>query len=173
MKKLFVILPIAVIIICGAIWLWNYLTLQQEMDSVINKDYRNSGIDVSVHYGSYVNPNELVYNLTNVTGSKSPSDVFRVLLQFAEQIKEKEFTAIMLEHNGKLKFIIDGSYFNELGREYSFQNPVYTMRTFPSNLKNPDGTQAYSNWTGGLLGVVNEQLEDFNNFHKRWYINDY
>jgi hypothetical protein len=173
MKKLFVIFPITIIVICGAIWLWNYLSLQQEMNSVINKDYRNSGIDVSVHYSSYIKPNELVYDLTNVSGSKSPSDVFRVLLQFAEQIKEKEFTTVMLEHNGKLKFLINGSYFHELGKEYSFQNPVYTMRTFSSNLKNPDGTQAYSTWTGGLLGVVNEQLEDFNDFHKRWYIIDY
>ena len=88
-------------------------------------------------------------------------------------MKTSEFSTIELEHKGNLKFIIEGSYFKQLGNEYEFQNPVYTMRTFPSNLKNPDGTQAYGEWTGGLFGVLNEQLEDFNDFHKRWYIDDF
>jgi len=172
-KKFIIILPIIILIIICVVWLWNHLSLQQEMNSVIEGDYRNSGIEVSVHYAYYVNVNKLVYNLTSISGSKSPSDVFRVFLQFAEQIKGKEFSVIELEHNGKLKFIIDGSYFNQLGKEYSFQNPVYTMRTFPANLKNPDGSQAYSEWTGGLLGVLNKQMEDFNDFHKKWYIEDF
>lgn len=173
MKKIFIALPIILLIIIAAIWLWNYLSLQQEMNAVVEKDYRNSGIDVSVHYGFYINSNELVYNLTSISGSKSPADVFRVFLQFADQIKEKEFSVVKLEHDGNLKFLIDGNYFNQLGKEYSYQNPVYTMRTFPANLKNPDGSQAYSEWGGGLLGVLSQQMDDFYDFHKRWYINDY
>jgi hypothetical protein len=173
MKKIFITLIFALLVTVASIWLWNYFTLQKEMNSVIEMDYRNSGIEVSVHYGSYLNTNKLVYNLTSISGSKSPSDVFRVLLQFAEKMKTSEFSTIELEHKGNLKFIIEGSYFKQLGNEYEFQNPVYTMRTFPSNLKNPDGTQAYGEWTGGLFGVLNEKLEDFNDFHKRWYIDDF
>nr|MBC8489582.1 hypothetical protein [Bacteroidota bacterium] len=52
------------------------------------------------------------------------------------------------------------------------QNPVYTMRTFPENLKNPDKSQSYSEWTGGWLGVSQKQIEDFNDFHDKWYFND-
>jgi len=59
-----------------------------------------------------------------------------------------------------------------LGKEYSWQNPVYTIRTFPENLINLDGSMAYPEWTGGWLRVTGKQMEDFNNFHKKWYLED-
>lgn len=173
MKKKIILSLLTLILIVFAIWLWNYLTLQQKMNSVINNDYRNSGVEVSVHYGSYINNNNLIYNLTSISGSNSPVDIFRVFLQFAEKVKNDKFSNVELEYRGKLKFKLSGAYFRELGREYSSQNPIYTMRKFPSNLINPDGTQAYSEWTGGLLGVLNKEMEDFNDFHKKWYMNDY
>jgi hypothetical protein len=36
-----------------------------------------------------------------------------------------------------------------------------------------DGDNAFPTWSGGLLGILKEQTEDFNEFHKKWYINDY
>jgi len=56
--------------------------------------------------------------------------------------------------------------------EYESQNPVYTIRTFPENLYTIDGKNVYGEWTGGLLGVVTKQMEDFNDFHKKWYIDE-
>ena len=44
--------------------------------------------------------------------------------------------------------------------------------TFPENLKTTSGLSAYSQWEGGMLGVLNRQLEDFNDFHDKWYLND-
>ncbi len=76
------------------------------------------------------------------------------------------------ENRGKTKFKIDGDYFQTLGEEYSWQNPIYIVRTFSKNLKNPDGTRTYPKWTGGWLGVTKEQMEDFNDFHKKWYLED-
>jgi hypothetical protein len=46
------------------------------------------------------------------------------------------------------------------------------MRTFSENLVTPDGQRAFPVWTGGLLGVLQKQMEDFNEFHQRWYIRD-
>jgi len=34
---------------------------------------------------------------------------------------------------------------------------------------NPGGSRAYSGWIGGVLGVLEKQMEDFNDFHKKWY----
>ncbi|WP_197530230.1 hypothetical protein [Deferribacter desulfuricans] len=100
------------------------------------------------------------------------ADVFRVFLQFAEKMQSKEFKVIELSFKGKTKFKINGDYFRTLGKEYSWQNPVYTMRTFPEHLMNPDGYRAYPEWTGGLLGVLVKQMEEFNDFHKKWYLED-
>jgi hypothetical protein len=49
---------------------------------------------------------------------------------------------------------------------------VYTVRTFPENLLTPKGSRAYSEWTGGWLGVLGKQTEDFTDFHKKWYLED-
>lgn len=142
--------------------------LQLKMNNVIKNDTRNSGIDVSV----YTKGSTLVYDLKLVSKDKSMLDVFRVFLQFSEKVKDEKFELIELSYKGDTKFKIDGDYFKKLGDEYSWQNPVYTIRTFPENLLNPDGNDAYSKWTGGFLGVLKNQLDDFSDFHKKWYLND-
>jgi len=143
---------------------------QPLMNEVIESDSRNKGIEISVYYGD--NQSILVYDLKTISNENSMADVFRVFLQLAEKVKSYKFDKIRLAFRKKAKFIIDGDYFQKLGAEYSFQNPVYTMRTFPVNLLNPDGSNAYSKWTGGLIGVLNKQMEDFNDFHKKWYLED-
>jgi hypothetical protein len=142
------------------------------MNDVIKDDPRNDGVEVSVHFGNYVNPSVLVYDLKSISGTNSMADVFRVFLQFAEKVQSKKFDVVELSFRGKTKFKINGAFFQTLGKEYLWQNPVYTMRTFPENLMNPDGSRAYSEWTGGWLGVVVKQTEDFNDFHKKWYLED-
>ncbi|MFW6172731.1 MAG: hypothetical protein ACOC5T_03205, partial [Elusimicrobiota bacterium] len=101
---------------------------------------------------------------------KTPADVFRAFLQFAEKAKNFEFKKVELAFRKDKKFFIEGNYFKKLGEEFSEQNPIYTMRTFPENLKKPNGENAYSKWEGGLLGVTSKQMEDFSDFHKQWYL---
>jgi len=172
MKKSIMIICASIFVIVIGIYGVNYLQLQSQMNDVIKNDPRNSGIEVSVHFGNYINPSILTYNLKSISGTNSMADVFRVFLQFAEKVKSKKFDIVELSFRGKVKFKIDGNYFQKLGEEYSWQNPIYTMRTFPEKLMNPDGSKAYPEWTGGLLGVIGKQMEDFNDFHKRWYLED-
>ena len=172
MKKVLLIILILIVIIAGGIYGYNYFTLQKPMNDVIEQDSRNSGIEVSAHLNYYIDYNTLEYNLTAVENN-SMADVFRVLLQYAEEIKEKDFNEVILSHKGKEKFKLEGEYFKQLGEEYSWQNPVYTMRTFPENVLKMNGDKAFPKWSGGLLGVMKEQTEDFYEFHKKWYINDY
>jgi len=40
------------------------------------------------------------------------------------------------------KFVLEGDYFQTLGKEYGTQNPVYTMRTFPEKLNSPEPSVA-------------------------------
>jgi hypothetical protein len=172
MKKSMILgLTIVVLGICGT-YAINYFQLQSPLNSAIKSDPRNNGIDVSAHYGSYMNPSTLVFDLNKVSGSNSSADVFRVLLQFAERMKEKRFDDVELAYKGKTKFKIEGSFFRTLGKEYGSQNVIYTIRTFPENLKTPAGSRAYPEWSGGWLGVMNKQMEDFSDFHKQWYLSE-
>jgi hypothetical protein len=57
-----------------------------------------------------------------------------------------------------------GSYFAELGREFSTQNPVYTLRTMPENMFLLDGHPAFETWTGGLLAVLGQRWKTLRAF---------
>lgn len=142
------------------------------MNDVLKDDPRNEGIEVSAHYENYVDTSVLVLDLQSISGSNSRADVFRVFLQFAEKMKSEQFSTVEMAYKGETKFMIEGDYFQKLGGEYGAQNPVYTVRTFPENLMNPDGSRAYPEWTGGLLVVAAKQIQDFNDFHDKWYLND-
>lgn len=166
-KYLFLLLIIFPLILITAIYGYNYLKLQSPMNKVIEMDNRNSGIEVAVRYDLYVNIKVIKYDLVDFA-SKSPADLFRAFLQFAESMQKETFDYVILCSQGNSKFKINGSYFKQLGSEYSTQNPVYTMRTFPEKLMKLDGSRAYGQWEGGVLGVLTKQMEDFNDFVKEW-----
>lgn len=169
-KKLWILAVFPVLLL--VVFLVNFLSLQTKMNSVIDADTRNEGIKVSVHYQYYLNPDKLIYDLEKVPLTKSRADVFRVFLQFADAVQDKEFNDVELAYKGKTKFILDGDDFKTIGEEYSWQNAVYTMRTFPEKLHNPYGLEAFPTWEGGILGVTNQQMEDFSKFHDEWYFDE-
>lgn len=171
MKKLLWIFG-TIALLAGAIYAYNYFTLIQPTDRDTASDSRNEGILMAVHYEHYIIPQTLVLDLQAVPEGKAPADVFRVLLQQASALKDKKFDTVLLAFQGKTKFILDGSYFNTLGMEFGEQNPIYTIRTFSENLLDDKGKNPYAKWEGGLLGVMGKQMEDFNDFHRKWYLAD-
>jgi hypothetical protein len=139
---------------------WNYQVVQRPLSNALAADSRNTGLSVFAHYKWFVNPRVLVFDLRGVSGSNSEADVMRTLLQ------------VILAYKGQPRFLLEGSYFRQLGAEYDYQNPVYTLRTFPEHVLNLDGTHAFGSWSGGLLGVVSHQMADLNDFGKQWFLAD-
>lgn len=166
--KIGIALAIFFVIVLGV----NWVNLQRHMANVIKDDPRNDGIKVWVHYKWLVNPMELKYDLRNISDESSPLDVNRVMLQFSEKIKDKQFSKVYLSYRGEDKFYFKGDYFQNLGKEYEFQNPIYTLRTIPENIYTLNGEPRYGSWTGGWLGVASKQMEDINTFAKDWYLDD-
>lgn len=173
MARLIKNIIIAVSVVGCAIFAWNYLSLQRKVDQVLSDDSRNEGIKVIAHYGWFIDPGVLVFDLRQISRENRPIDVSRVLLQFAEKQKNHQFDRIVLSYKGSRKFQLKGDYFQLLGEEYEYQNPVYTLRTLPENVYQLDGSPAFGTWTGGVLGVVGKQLEDLNEFHRQWYLLDF
>jgi hypothetical protein len=142
--------------------------LQQRFDDVIKNDTRNIGIEANIRENS----STLTFDLTDVSGDKSKADVFRVLLQVADKLKDKDYTTVQLAFRGNPKFKLTGAYFKQLGNEYSWQNPAYTTRTFPYNLLNNDASAAYTQPLGGFLYVLSKEVDDFGDFQNRWWLSD-
>jgi hypothetical protein len=151
---------------------WNYFALQRPLSTALSSDSRNEGVVAIAHYGWLVDPNVLVFDLRSISGSNSEADVLRCLLQFAEAMKSNDFSTVVLAYKGNARFILKGDYFKELGVEFSYQNPVYTLRTMPEHVYNMDGSPAFGTWTGGLLGVIGHQMEDLNAFGRKWFLTD-
>lgn len=172
MKKLALALAMLVAAAGGGAAIWNYAALQRPLDAAIARDGRNAGLSARAHFGHFVDADVAVFDLRTVGAENSQADVFRLFLQFADATKDRNFGRVVLAYRGVARFQIDGSYFQELGRGYAEQNPVYTVRTFPEHLFRPDGSRAFQEWSGGWLGVVKAQMDDFSEFHRQWYLND-
>ena len=99
-------------------------------------------------------------------------DVFRRLLKAAEALKDRDYARVYLSSHGKEKFYLEGAYFKQIGEERNFQNPVYTIRTFPENVYRLDGTRAFGSWEGGFIGVMGQQMNDANDLQKEWWVDD-
>lgn len=162
----------AIVLAAAAIISVNYISLHRHAASVTSSSSANEGIKVIVRYQWLVNPKVVIYDLRGVAGDKSAADVSRVLFRFAEKIKDREYKKVVISFQGNEKFHLDGVYFKKLGNEFAEQNPIYLIRTLPENLYKPDGSKAFGSWTGGWLGVMSKQMDDFNNFHRQWYIDD-
>lgn len=165
---LFVALAALVIGVVGGLYLYNNVISGPVREALAGE----SGAQISVHRRNWISSEEIVFDIRSVEGSVSAADMTRRLLKAAEALQGRLFSRVYLAHRGEEKFYLDGAYFQRLGREYGTQNPIYTIRTLPENLFNPDGSQAFGTWTGGWLGVLNRQLEDSNEFHRRWWQRD-
>lgn len=171
MRKLLVFIVVILALVCTIIVV-NYVALQLPMTKELSQDPRNSDITIWSHYQAFIAPSTLVLDLRSVGDDKAPVDVFRCLLQSASAFKSKSFDTVVLKHRGRAKFTLEGTYFKTLGDEYSWQNPVFTIRTFPQHIMKLDGSQAFPTWEGGWIGVTTKQMEDFLEFHKQWYVDD-
>ena len=162
----------AIALSAAAVIFANYFTLHRHVASVVSDNPANKGIDVIARYQWLVNPSVVVYDLRHVSGDKSAADVTRVLFKFAEKLKDHEYKKVVLSYRGTEKFYIDGAHFKTIGTELATQNPIYLIRTLPENLRKPTGEEAFGTWTGGWIGVMSKQMEDFNSFNQQWFIND-
>lgn len=157
---------LAVILAVGLAYLLNFLTLKMPVSDQLSEDQRNEVVDLSIRYKLYVNPNAIAISLDECREA-APVDVLRALLQTAEALQDREFSRVELHSGYTHRFTLDGEYFQQLGEEYDYQNPVYTARTLPEKLREPDGTQAYHSLGGGLSGL-DDQLENFSEFTLDW-----
>lgn len=101
--------------------------LQAKLISVIEQNKQNKGVQVYIYYAGLSMPSTLIYDLQDVSDEKSMIDVFRVFLQCGDKLQDQKFNSIELAFRGQSKFKLAGEYFNKIGKEYSWQNTVYTL----------------------------------------------
>jgi len=151
---------------------FNYLAIEQPLHHVLANDPRNQVVRASAHFDGWMSRDTLVFDLADVSGNAKEIDVFRIFLQYAQAMKGRHFAKVVLARRGTKKFILNGDYFQQLGEEYESQNPIYTIRTFPTHLTAMDGSKPFTEYVGGVLGVLGKEMEQFTEFNEQWYIRD-
>jgi len=139
---------------------------------VLAEDSRNSVAKIAVYHRWGVSPRTIVLDLRSVNDDAAAIDIDRMVFQIAERFHDRTYDKVILAFRGEPKFRLDGAYFRRIGSEYAWQNPIVLVRTLPENVEALDGGRAFSEWSGGLLGVVSRQLEDHNSMHQQWYRDD-
>jgi hypothetical protein len=174
-KGLFVFFFLAVLI--GgwflAVWAYNEITLQKPLDEVLTSDSRNGVVVAKAHFDGWIDTQSVVFDISDVSEHSSQMDVFRVFLQYAKAQKEHRYKQIILAGYGQKKFILAGDYFHELGTEYDTQNPMYTIRIFAHHITTIEGNHPFYEYDGGLFAVLTKEMEQFSDFNKQWYLNEY
>jgi hypothetical protein len=158
--------------VCG-VWAFNYVRVNRPLQRVLITDPRNEVVSARAHFENWVDLDTLIFDLTSVSANASRMDVFRAFLQYAEAMKDHHFAKVILSARGTSKFSLDGGYFQDLGKDFSTQNPMYTIRTFPIHLVAMDGSKPFSEYEGGILGVLAKEMEQFSEFSDQWYVKDF
>lgn len=153
-------------VIVLALIFWNAVVTVPVAQALSDED----GSTTVVYRRWLISPNQIVFDVWSVGGSQSMIEMDRRLLKAAEALQHRSFDQVALAYQGSTKFLMDGPYFQEIGASRQWQNPIYTIRTMQERLSNPDGSPAFESWSGGWLGVVAKQMEDHNEFHKRWWV---
>jgi hypothetical protein len=176
-SKAIIIVPAIVVAVIGAailaVWLYNQSMLQGPLSKVLDSDSRDKNVIARAHFDHWVDTGTVIFDLSDVSGESSSGDIFRVFLQFAQSQKDHTYKQVILAAYGEKKFVVPGDYFHELGIEYGSQNPMYTIRTFPHHVTDMNGSHPFPEYTGGLLGVLNKEMEEFNDMNRQWYQDDY
>ncbi len=159
----------AIVLVPALVILLNYGLFQQPMDKVLERDDRNQGMAVRVHWRWYVDPTVLVYDLRGAAADTKGIDVLRAFLQFAYRQKDRRFGRVVLAWQGTPRFYIAGADFQELGRQYATRSPVDTMVVVPPLVRRMDGAKAFPVPAGlAFLDQHQKQLLDFNRFINGW-----
>jgi hypothetical protein len=159
---------IGALVLVGAVVALNFVRVYMPLKAAS----QNNELTVASYYRFGIVPDSIVFDLWGVGPGESHVSLMGVVLRFAEEMKDRDFREVRLAYRGKTKFILGGEDFATTGRENEWQNPVFTLRTFPEKLKTTNGQDAFSTWTGGMLGVMTSQMEDLNTFRDQWYFDD-
>jgi len=131
-----------------------------------------AGATTTVYRRDLLGGNDIVFDIQAVSGDMSMVIMTRRLLKTAEALKDADLGRVFLAYKGHEKFYLDGAYFKQIGAERQTQNAIYTIRTMPENVHNVDGSPAFQTWSGGILGVLGQQMDDVNEFHRKWWADD-
>jgi len=82
-----------------------------QIQSKMDLDSRNKGVEVAEHYESLINYKLFVCDLKTVFKDESFADVFRVFLHFAEKMRGSDLDHVKLAYQVLVRYILTAEDF--------------------------------------------------------------
>ena len=121
------------------------------------------------YYDGTISTDVVVFDL--IDGGSSTArriDPVHLLLQFSDELDLYSVRHVILARNGTKKFKIASSDLRPLAESYANGGRPWAFNNLPASVRTMSGMQAYGEWTGGWLGVMQKQAEDLNDFIAAW-----
>jgi hypothetical protein len=126
-------------------------------------------VNADVYYDGALSSRVIVFDLQNGgTGQARRIDPVHLFLQFAGKIDIDSLDRVCFARSGKIKYYIPANTLRPLADSYAAGGRVWSFNNLPQSVRTPEGQPAYSEWTGGWLGVLQKQTEDLNDFIHDW-----
>jgi hypothetical protein len=126
-------------------------------------------VEVDVYYDGMFSSDVVVFDLKD-GGSYGARriDPVHLFLQFASKIDLYSVRRVVLSRSGRHVFYLYTSDLRRLADSYDGGGRPWAFNHLPEYCYTMSGLRAYSEWTGGWLGVLQKQTEDLNDFIKTW-----
>lgn len=126
-------------------------------------------VDVDVYYDGMFSTDVVVFDLKD-GGSPNARriDPVHLLLQFAAKLDLTSVRRVVLARSKRHVFYIDASDLQRLADSYDGGGRVWAFNHLPESARTMSGSRAYGEWTGGLLGVLQKQMEDLDDLIRTW-----
>jgi hypothetical protein len=126
-------------------------------------------VNASAYYSHLLTTDTIVFDLKQSSSSGARRiDPVHLLMQFAAKFDFNGLDRVILARDGTPKFYVDASDLKELASSYDAGGRIWAFNHLPERSRTMSGERAYSEWTGGWLGVAQRQADDLNSFIQAW-----
>lgn len=126
-------------------------------------------VEARVSYAGLFGTDTVVFDLRDGGSSGARRiDPIHLLMQFSSKLNLYSVDRVVLARNGNKRFYIASADLRPLANSYDNGGRAWAFNNLPATVHRVDGTRAYSEWTGGWLGVLQKQSEDLNRFITEW-----
>lgn len=126
-------------------------------------------VHADVYYEGVFATDIVVFDLLDGGASSARRiDPVHLLFQFSDELDLMSVRSVVLARSGRKVFTISSTDLKPLSDSYAGGGRPWAFNHLPESVRTMSGRHVYEQWTGGLLGVLQEQAEDLNDFIREW-----
>jgi|GEM_PF-2899988 len=113
----------------------------------------------------------IIFDVRACKADSRKVDPLHLLMQFGDKIKDEKIDYLLIASGGNEVYRLPKSDLDELAEQYRLGARIWALDHWPERLRKPTGERVFEEWSGGVLGVLQAQLEDLGVALRTWLAN--